>query len=99
MSDGNNGNSVVTKAHLPTTYSRKKRASTQASTINGKVQSAQRAKSYCIYQTRTVSSEDVVMNNDRLHSISREGVQRRKKGPEHHQFHLMDWIQMQVIDK
>nr|GEU56298.1 hypothetical protein [Tanacetum cinerariifolium] len=79
MSDGNNGNSAVTKAHLPTTYSRKKHSGTQTSAINGKVPSARRARSSCIYQNRTVSSEDVVMNNDCLHSISREGTRRRNK--------------------
>ncbi|GKE26770.1 hypothetical protein Tco_1442154 [Tanacetum coccineum] len=36
MSDGNNGNSVVTKAHLPTIYSRKKHSGTQVSAIYGK---------------------------------------------------------------
>ena len=76
MSDGNNRNSVVTKAHLPTTYSRTKRSGTQASAINRKVPSAQRAKSCRIYQNRT---EDVVMNNDGLHSIYWEGAQRRNK--------------------
>ncbi|PWA46267.1 CID domain-containing protein [Artemisia annua] len=67
MSDGNNGNSVVTKAHLPSTYSRKKHFGTQASAINENEPFARRARSSCIYQNRTVSSEDV------------EGVQRRNK--------------------
>ncbi|PWA59413.1 CID domain-containing protein [Artemisia annua] len=99
MSDGNNGNSVVIKAHLPTTYSRKKHSGTRASAIHGKVPSAQRAKSSCIYQNRTVSSEDVVMNNDRLHSKPREGTQRRNKRASTSPISLMDLVQMQVLKK
>ncbi|GKA18683.1 hypothetical protein Tco_0698598 [Tanacetum coccineum] len=44
MSDRNNGNSVVTKAHFPTTYSRKKHSCTQASSINGKEGTQRRNK-------------------------------------------------------
>lgn len=79
ISEGNNGNSAVTKAPLPTTYSRKKHSGTHMSASNGRVPSARRARSSCIYQNRTVSSEDAVMNNDRLSSMPREVTQRRSK--------------------
>ncbi|XP_024981062.1 protein HUA2-LIKE 2-like [Cynara cardunculus var. scolymus] len=81
MSIDPTGHLAVTKAPLPTTYSRKKYSSTRASTMHGRIPSARRSRSSvraesCRFQN---VPEGIEMNNGNLSNVSRDGAQRRTK--------------------
>nr|XP_043635504.1 protein HUA2-LIKE 2-like [Erigeron canadensis] len=81
MSEEPNGSREVTRASLPTTYSRKKYSGAQASAIHGRVPSARRSRSSvraepCRYQT-----EDVMSNGTSLRDVSQRRPKRVRTSP------------------